>query len=86
MNKVQNEMKNFLIDLIYEIQEKYNQTLIPIEEEDLEEKNYRLGTNFAYYDVLELIESQLRAFGYKLDEIGQITPILGEKIINNNMK
>lgn len=79
-------MKYFLIDLIKEIQEKYNQTLTEIEEEDLEEKNYRLGTNFAYYDVLELIESQLRAFGYRLDEIGQITPTLGEKIGNNNME
>jgi hypothetical protein len=49
---VQNEMKNFLVDLICEIQEKYNHSLLPIKEEGLEEKNYRLGANFLYYDVL----------------------------------
>ncbi|MBB3909360.1 hypothetical protein B6A27_02050 [Anoxybacillus sp. UARK-01] len=83
---MQNEMKYFLIDLIKEIQEKYNQTLTEVEEESLEEKNYRLGTNFAYYDVLELIESQLKSFDYRLGEIGQITPTLGEKIANNSLK
>jgi hypothetical protein len=77
---VENEMKYFLIDLIKEIQEKYNETLTELEEENLEEKNYRLGTNFAYYDILELIESQLNAFGFSTDEFGQITPVLGEKI------
>ncbi len=73
------KMKNFLIDLINEIQESYNNSLLPTKEEGLEEKNYRLGVNFAYYDVLELIESQLKSFGYSVEDIGQITPILGEK-------
>ncbi|WP_349407794.1 hypothetical protein [Pseudalkalibacillus sp. SCS-8] len=77
---MQNEMKNFLIDLIYEIQEKYNHSLLPTKDERLEEKNYRLGANFSYYDVLELIESQLKSFGYSVEDFGQIAPILGEKI------
>lgn len=81
---MQDEMKYFLIDLIREIQEKYNKTLENVEKENLEEKNYRLGTNFAYYDVLELIESQLNVFGYRLDEFDQITPVLGE--LYNNKK
>ncbi|NCG68619.1 hypothetical protein GWJ21_11935 [Bacillus coagulans] len=78
---MQNEMKNFLTDLICEIQEKYNHSLSSFpKEEGLEEKNYRLGMNFAYYDVLELIEDQLKSFGYSEDNIGIITPILGKKI------
>ncbi|KYC68270.1 hypothetical protein [Heyndrickxia coagulans] len=77
---MQNEMKNFLTDLICEIQEKYNHSLSFPKEEGLEEKNYRLGMNFAYYDVLELIENQLKSFGYSEDNIGIITPILGKKI------
>ncbi|AZB44645.1 hypothetical protein CEF21_21435 [Bacillus sp. FJAT-42376] len=76
-----NEMKNFLADLIMELQEKYNQSLISTDTESLEEKNYRLGMNFSYYDVLEVIESQLKSFGFGVEEINGITPILGEKII-----
>ncbi|WP_449622908.1 hypothetical protein [Robertmurraya sp. Marseille-Q9965] len=78
-----NEMKNFLVDLISEVQEKYNHSLVPTKTEGLEEKNYRLGANFSYYDVLEIIESQLISFGYTTEDIGKITPILGEKIITN---
>lgn len=77
---MQNEMKNFLIDLICEIQEKYNHSLLPPKEEELEDKNYRLGVNFAYYDVLELIETQFNSFGYSEEDIGPISPILGKKI------
>lgn len=72
-------MKNFLIDLICEIQEKYNHTLLPTKEEGLEEKNFRLGEKLAYYDVLCLIESQLNSFGYSEENIGQIVPTFGEK-------
>lgn len=81
---MENEMRNFLVDLVSEIQGKYNQSLIPttkIEEE--EKKKYRLGMNFSYYDVLELIESQLKSFGYSVDEFGEITPILGKEINKN---
>ncbi|WP_068784006.1 hypothetical protein [Paenibacillus phocaensis] len=74
-----NDTKNFLNDLIKEIQEKYDQTLIPEEGEDLSGKNYRLGMNFSYYDVLEVIESQLKSFGFSTEEFGRITPMLGEK-------
>ncbi len=73
-------MKNFLIDLICDIQEKYNDSLLPTKGESSEEKNYRLGENFAYYEVLDLIESQLESFGLSAEDIGQIAPIFGEKI------
>lgn len=59
-----------------ELQVKYNQSLMPTDHENQEEKNYRLGMNFAYYDVLDLIEAQLNAFGLNFVNIGKITPIL----------
>ncbi|WP_142382840.1 MULTISPECIES: hypothetical protein [Bacillus] len=76
------EMKNFLIDIISEVQEKYNQTLISDSNKSLEDKHFRLGANYAYYDVLELIETQLNLFSFQLDEVPHIAPVLGEKINN----
>lgn len=69
----------FLKDLVLEIQGKYNETLIPIDSERPEDKSYRLGCNYAYYDVLDLIHSQLKAFGIEGD-IGSTIPELGKKI------
>lgn len=60
---------------------RQQQAWIPIDMESQEEQNYRLGMNFSYYDVLEVIESQLKSFGLRVEEISRITPILGEKII-----
>ncbi|MBZ5213828.1 hypothetical protein ABE321_08370 [Bacillus paralicheniformis] len=77
---MENDMKNFLVDLVSEIQEKYNESLNPTEGESAEETNYRLGSNFSYYEVLELIKNQLNSFGYSPEELGTITPLIGEKI------
>lgn len=75
-----NQLKDFLGDLITLIQEKYNETLVAPEDESVEDKCYRLGQNFAYYDVLDLVESQLLSQGFEPDLFGKISPILGEKI------
>jgi len=71
------QLKRFLADLVTIIQEKYNETLMKAENESEQEKSFRLGQNYGYYDVLDLIESQLNAFGYDSKEIGVITPSLG---------
>lgn len=78
--KMDEQLKNFLGDLITLIQEKYNETLnVPLGE-NVEDKSYRLGLNFAYYDVLELVESQISAYGYDWSSSGKISPSIGEKI------
>ncbi|GGJ64681.1 hypothetical protein GCM10008982_12490 [Anoxybacillus voinovskiensis] len=51
------------------IQEKYNETLTAPTDESAEDKSFRLGSNFAYFDVFDLIESQLT--------IHEINSILG---------
>lgn len=75
-----NQLKDFLGDLITLIQEKYNETLVAPEDESDEDKCFRLGKNFAYYDVLDLVESQLLSLGLNPDIFGKISPKLGEKI------
>ena len=79
------QLENFLSDLIIVIQEKYNDTLdistLDIStNEKAEDKAYRLGSNFAYFDILSVIESQLIANQLDLGAIKTITPILGRKI------
>lgn len=71
------ENKLFIRDLVILIQEKYNNSFF-IENKSEKDKVFKLGLNFAYYDVLDLIESQLKAFQYDSDFIGHITPKLGE--------
>jgi hypothetical protein len=73
------ELKNFITDLVVLLHEKYNDTLGSKDNETEKDKSFRLGLNFAYYDVLDLIESQLKAFGYEESFINSITPILGEE-------
>jgi hypothetical protein len=74
------QLRGFLGDLIALIQEKYNETLIAPPDECVEDKSYRLGSNFAYFDILDLIESQLTAHGLDTNSLGKISPTLGEKI------
>ncbi|SDD05223.1 hypothetical protein SAMN04488112_1292 [Melghirimyces thermohalophilus] len=66
------ELQSFLSDLIEIIQDKYNDSLNNCDE-------FNNGLNFAYYDVLEIIESQLRAFNIDQELFDQITPVLGEE-------
>jgi hypothetical protein len=75
---MQNEMKNFMGDLIWEIQERYNESLLVPEGENSEDRAFRNGSNFSYWCVLSLIESELIAFGFDEDKIGHIVPMLGE--------
>ncbi len=74
------QLENFLSDLIIVIQEKYNDTLDISISEKIEDKAYRLGSNFAYFDVLSLIESQLIANQLDLGPMKKISPLLGKKI------
>ncbi|MFC5468058.1 hypothetical protein ACFPPD_04950 [Cohnella suwonensis] len=74
------QLRDFLSDLITHIQEKYNETLIGTKNENAEDKSFRLGSNFAFYDVLDLIESQLSTQGFDSSSLGKISPVLGEKI------
>lgn len=74
------ELNFFLKDLINLLQEKYNESLSEAGEESDSDRSYRLGVNFAYYDALDMIESQLDSFGIDKSEIGMITPKIGQKI------
>ncbi|PTX46423.1 hypothetical protein C8P63_1601 [Melghirimyces profundicolus] len=67
-------LEHFIVDLVNIIQEKYNRTLRINEDEDDLSKCFRQGENFAYYDVLDLINSQLESFGYDRSKIGKIIP------------
>lgn len=73
------EMKNYLLDLIYLIQDKYNESFSS-DEEDEGERQFNNGLNFAYYDILDLIESQLKSFGYDVEELQPIAPNPGTKL------
>lgn len=75
-----NELSFFLKDLITLLHEKYNQSLLEELNESDSDRAYRLGLNFAYYDILDIIDSQIDSFGYDKSNIGKITPIIGQKI------
>lgn len=73
------DLHGFLKDLFILIQEKYNGSLAeagePASEADVA---YKQGANFAYYDVLDLIRSQLTAFGYEEAASGFPVPEWGK--------
>lgn len=72
-------MKNFINDLIEILKEKYNNSFSEdIESNDI--KEFSRGLNFAYFDILNIIETQLKVFGYNIDDLGVITPKLGRRI------
>lgn len=60
------------------IQERYNETLEAKENESPEDRAFRNGENFAYYDDLDLIESQLKVWDLNIKLIGKITPEFGK--------
>ncbi|HEY3373446.1 MAG TPA: hypothetical protein VGK02_00050 [Candidatus Aquicultor sp.] len=76
--KMSEQMINFIKDLITLYQEKYNETLFEEKGESEQDKVFRLGSNIAYYDCLDILESQLKAFGYDTEIFGVITPELGK--------
>jgi hypothetical protein len=75
------ELLAFLKDLTVLTQEKYHTTLGPCREEEKEaDYQFRIGQNFAYYDVLDIIHSQLLAFGIPAQELGPVVPEPGQSI------
>jgi hypothetical protein len=75
------DLNNFLGDLIVLIREKYNQSLQEGQEATVEaDRSFQSGVNFAYYDILELVQSQLEVFGYDTKQFGQIVPDIGKII------
>jgi hypothetical protein len=68
------QMINFLQDLVYLYQEKYKETLSAQIGESEKDMLFRLGSRFAYYDCLDILESQLKIFDVKVEKIGTITP------------
>lgn len=73
------ELKGYLHDLVIILHEKYNDTLQHSTKEPEGDKAFRVGMNHAYYDALDIIESQLTTFGYDVKQIGNIAPDLGER-------
>ena len=62
------------------MQEKYNDSLKEADNENENDKAFRQGANFAYFDTLDIIESQLKSFSL-IDSIPQqVLPILGQEI------
>lgn len=74
------ELDNFLNDLIKIIQDKYTDSLNKKDSENEEDMEFRLGCNFAYFDILDIIEVQIKSYGLKYDNSNQIAPTLGRKI------
>jgi hypothetical protein len=75
----QTELIAFLKDLMPLIQEKYNRTLGPRQEGESEgDYQFRNGQNFAYYEALDLLYSQLLAFGVPTQELEPVVPELGQ--------
>lgn len=54
------DLENFLKDLVFLIQERCNDSLNKINKD-----SYGEGQPFAYFDVINLIQSQAFAFGYE---------------------
>ena len=75
------ELNNFVKDLITLLQEKYDQSHAEKQRGDTEaDVAFHQGAGFAYYDALDLIRSQLLAFGYDVESIEPIAPHPGKKI------
>ena len=74
------ESLNFIKDHVLLLQEKYNESLAKINEADIkgEDSSFYKGQNFAYYDALELIKSQVEAFGYNSKEVPVAVPEFGK--------
>ncbi len=76
-----NELQDFLGDIITLLQDKYNESLAAAKKTKAEaDAAFEQGRYIAYYDVLELISSQLSAFGYKFPQARLIVPELGKPL------
>jgi hypothetical protein len=78
------ELLAFLKDLTLLIQEKYNTTLGACREGEEESAyQFRNGQNFAYYDVLDLMHSQLLVLGIPTRELEPVVPELGQALLRS---
>jgi hypothetical protein len=72
------ELRGFLKDLFILIREKYDASSAeasgPAADADAA---YRRGAAFAYYDVLDLMRSQVIAFGYDEEAVAFAVPVPG---------
>jgi hypothetical protein len=83
------DLHNFLKDLFVHIQKMYDNSVADESKAGNEaDAAYSLGTIMAYYSVLDLIKSQLNAFGYDKESSEFIVPKLGikDKDISQNEK
>jgi hypothetical protein len=65
------------------IQEKYNETLGPCQDGESEtDYQFRNGQNFAYYQTLDLIHSQLLAFDIPIQQLEPVVLVLGRPALN----
>lgn len=75
------ELDCFVRDYILILQEKYNDSLTQSQEFGSEVDNaFQKGVAFAYYDALDLIQSQLEAFGYDIETISKTLPEFGRRM------
>jgi len=78
---VNRELHNFVKVYITLLQEKYTQYLRKAEKSETEaDAAFARGAIFTYYDALDLLKSQLEAFGYDLESSELIVPELGKPI------
>ena len=79
------ELVGFLKDLTILLQGKYNDTLGSRRKRESEaDYQFRIGQNFAYYDALDLIRSQLLSFGIPTQELEPVVPELGQPSLGRN--
>lgn len=74
-------------DLIKIIQEQYKNSEIASEKVTAEiDAAFYQGKTMVYYDVLDIIRSQLIAFGYDPEALGSFVPELNELATPNKSK
>jgi hypothetical protein len=70
------DSKNFLGEIIEIIEEKYNDSCEGEGTENELDKQFRLGMNIAYYDVLDIISEQIEVWGF---DSGYKAPMIVKK-------
>ena len=74
------KVENFVHNLVWLIKEDYNDSLDRMLTSEVETgRSFAGGQSLAYFDVLQLIENQLRAFGAREESYGAIAPEPGRK-------
>lgn len=74
------KLEHFVHDLVWLIKEDYNESLDRMLKSNVEaERTFAEGQNLAYFDVLQLIENQLQAFGAQEEFYKGIAPEPGQK-------